>query len=557
MSIARNRRVAKRQLGQFLTPPALARKIIDGIEFCPNDKILEPSMGDGSFVIPLIEKMMALHSGDKARRLKKALRDNVFGVEIDPRLYARCLEKIKAKWGFLPQEHNLFCGDFLLRKFLDKKGGNVLFNHVVGNPPFGGTINEGEQDSLDRLYGFRNGIKIKKETYSFFIVKSMDSLQPDGCLRFICSDTFMTIKTMKGLRDFLFCHSGVSVENINFFSDEVSQKTVLLCCDKKSRALVTVDGESLIADDIFATPNHSWRARGEWTKFFNGPKIGDMMIATSGMTVGKNALFVREIQNGAIIEPYSFSYYSRPVTLADETQKARLGKLSLASIRRIRKMEASGETVRDVRIEPLAKPLKIRLPHPDYCPYNKATNGVIYTPPRHVIFWRDNGEAVYTFKKNGNWYLRGVGGKKHFFREGLTWNLISQRLRMRYLPAGHVLDSGAPCAFLRDGVDRDELFFILAWSLSDLCNDILKNVINHTKNIQSKDVERLPYPFWTPEKDKRTAIRIMRETLDAMQKGGAPEEKSIRLLNGIFSGYKETAQTPAARRAALQFSLFG
>jgi hypothetical protein len=31
---------------------------------------------------------------------------------------------------------------------------------------------------------------------------------------------------------------------------------------------------------------------------------------------------------------------------------------------------------------------------------------------------------------------------------------------------------------------------------------ILKNVINHTKNIQSKDIERLPYPTWVTEKDK-------------------------------------------------------
>ena len=103
---------------------------------------------------------------------------------------------------------------------------------------------------------------------------------------------------------------------------------------------------------------------------------------------------------------------------------------------------------------------------------------------------------MYTFKKTGNWYLHGVGGMKYFGREGITWALIAQRLCMRYLPAGYILDSGAPCAFLRPGVEHDELFFILGWSLTDLCNTILKEVLNHTRNIQSKDFERLPYPVW-------------------------------------------------------------
>ena len=69
--------------------------------------------------------------------------------------------------------------------------------------------------------------------------------------------------------------------------------------------------------------------------------------------------------------------------------------------------------------------MKILLPHEDYRYYNKAASQIVYAAPEWVVFWRDNGKYVYTFKKTGNWYLHGVGGKKHFLREGLTWALIA------------------------------------------------------------------------------------------------------------------------------------
>jgi len=61
MSIAKTQRVKKRQLGQFLTPPAMARQLVEGLPFTKQDRVLEPSMGDGSFILPLIEKFLELY----------------------------------------------------------------------------------------------------------------------------------------------------------------------------------------------------------------------------------------------------------------------------------------------------------------------------------------------------------------------------------------------------------------------------------------------------------------------------------------------------------------
>jgi hypothetical protein len=64
---------------------------------------------------------------------------------------------------------------------------------------------------------------------------------------------------------------------------------------------------------------------------------------------------------------------------------------------------------------------------------------------------------------------------------------------------------------LRPGVAEDELYFILGWTTTSLCTRILKDVINHTRNIQSKDFERLPYPFWVSSDDKAKAIGMVRD----------------------------------------------
>jgi len=184
------------------------------------------------------------------------------------------------------------------------------------------------------------------------------------------------------------------------------------------------------------------------------------------------------------------------------------------------RQEELGETRRVVEAIPLAATRRVPLPHPDYCFYNKATRDIVFSQPKHAIFWRDDGDAVITFKKSGNWYLHGVGGQPYFKREGLSWQLIAPSLNARYLPPGYILDSGAPCAFLRDGIDRDELWFVLGWCLTPLCTRILKDVLNHTRNIQSKDVERLPYPFWVAPADKGKAIARCRDLVVAARSCG-------------------------------------
>ena len=112
MSITKTQRVRKRQLGQFITPPLIAEELLSDLPFTREDRVLEPSMGDGSFIIPIIEKFMTLYDGDIQSRLSRILSSNVYGVEIDADLFARSLQRIEKRWGPLPLRHNLIQGDF-------------------------------------------------------------------------------------------------------------------------------------------------------------------------------------------------------------------------------------------------------------------------------------------------------------------------------------------------------------------------------------------------------------------------------------------------------------
>lgn len=550
MSETKTMRARKRQLGQFYTPPALARRLTRELAITLGTTVLEPSAGNGAFVLPLIERFMEMHEGTQQQRLSKALSDNIFAIEIDRHAHASMLEAIERRWGPLPASHNLVCGDFFVTDFEVATsreslfGGSRKFDLIIGNPPFGGTIEPKIQDQLDGRYGARDGLKIKKETYSFFIVRCVEMLRVSGRLRFICSDTFLTIPTMKGLREFLLNRGRTTVMTIDRHFDETTQPMVVLDFELSGHTdELHIDGRELRRDTINLTGNRSWQITESFGDLFAGPKLGDMMVASSGMTIGRNDLFVREIVDGAITEPYTFQFRKEPITLQRELQRARLGYLSESMKAKVLAKQQRGETRRTVDVVPLDVPKRIELPHPDYCYYNKACRDIVYARPRHAVFWRDDGDAVITFKKNGNWYLHGVGGQPYFKREGLSWQLISPTLNARYLPPGYILDSGAPCGFLRDGIDPDELWFILGWCLTPLCTRILKDVLNHTRNIQSKDFERLPYPFWVSADHKRQAITQCQELVNLAMRTNRKFNRTDHEMLELIECYNVPADT--------------
>lgn len=502
--LRKHERERKRQRGQYMTPQPLARRIVSDLAVENASRILEPSCGDGSFLSAIVGRLSEISTKNHVE---------VIGVEVDPNLAQRAAAIVQEYGASVRAEVTQadFFREYLNRSAFGSTGHDRLrresFDLIIGNPPFGGTFDHEIEDALDVRLGKRLGKKIKKETYAFFIVACFDLLRPGGRLMFICSDSLLTIPTMTGLRHLLMERGDVELRDLDGFSEETDYPMLLLDFVKTGRSgTVSRNTRPIDRSAILSTPNLSWGITPELSRLFSGPLLGNRFVASSGMTTGKNELFVREVDGGSqISEPYRFDFHDAAVTLDYEVQRARLGKLSAKRRRELVDAETNCETERRVRVTPRGDPLTIQLPDPRYRPYNKANNRLWFSHPTHCIYWKDDGDAVLTYKRTGNWYLRGVGGQPYFGREGITWPLVATRFNARYLPPGYILDSGAPCAFARDGVARDEIFFVLGWLLTDLANQVLKTVINHTRNIQSKDFERMPYPWWV-DADGRIAI---------------------------------------------------
>lgn len=551
MAVKKNARHTKKQLGQFMTPRALSASLVKTLELTRDTKVLEPSFGNGSYLFALIDNFIAVYSAEgvtKDEAIRRIMAENIYGVEMDASLVKEFRSEFQKVYGLDLDEtgHNLVVSDFF-RWQSDQK-----FDLIVGNPPFGGTFDPEIEDELDKRYGLRDGYKVKKETYAFFTVRCLDLLKPQGTLQFILSDTFLTINTMQGLRRLCVSSGRVQVDLLSKFSEETDYGMVVLTVDKgveHSRSL-RIYGRDISLSAIEVTPNFSWTITPELAALFAGERLSSYLTATSGMTIGNNRLFLREVRDGKISEPYDFSLGSEPITLEGELSRARLGKLSPAQRQKVADLESQGAT-RDI-VVPTERdtPQVISLPHPDYAPYNKASAGRWTAPLNTVIFWRGDGQYVYTFKKSGPWYLHGVGGRKFFKKEGLTWSLIASEIRAKYLPPGYILDSGAPVAVVKDSVaDRDvELMFILGWLNTSFATRILKTVLNHTRNIQGKDVERLPYPWWVSEANKVAAVQIVRSIVSGSTDGTLGQDRIAELeaeLETLYALPEDAAEPDA------------
>lgn len=540
----KHERVKKRQLGQYMTPRSLAHEIVSTLDLRRVERILEPSCGTGSFLHALEKRLATQEDG-----LDSSSCVDLVGVELDAHFAeeARSVARRIQTTSRRAVRASICTADFfrlwLEPSALTQSDGPVLrpgsFDLIIGNPPFGGTLERSLEDTLDRSLGQRCGKKIKKETYAFFIVACVELLRPNGRLVFVCSDTLVTIPTMTGLRNFLMESGEIEIRDVTGFSDETTYPMVVLSFTKGTRpGRVSRNATRIPEKAVRMTPNLSWGITPEFHEMFAGPLLGDYFVASSGMTTGKNEYFVREADaSDRIREPFSFELYDAPVSLKYELDRARLGRLSMSRQTQLRVAEARGETERRLRVALRHDPVFVQLPSADYRPYNKANGRIIFSNPTHYIFWANEGEAVLTYKRTGNWYLRGVGGQPYFGREGITWQLVASRFIARYLPPGYILDSGAPCAFLRSGKEQDELFLVLGWLLSGSANRVLKQVVNHTRNIQSKDFERMPYPWWVGLQDRRRVIDRVRAMIGQAERGRlwSARDAEVRALDDLFS----------------------
>ena len=113
------------------------------------------------------------------------------------------------------------------------KGG---FDVVIGNPPYGATLNKVEKEFLKNEFkrsysGF--------DTYFFFFEKSIDLMASEGYLGFITPNTFLVVESGTPLRKYLINNTEIKslLETYNIFPDAVVEPiTTILKKSGKTKA---------------------------------------------------------------------------------------------------------------------------------------------------------------------------------------------------------------------------------------------------------------------------------------------------------------------------------
>jgi len=182
----------RNRLGQFATPPALARQIAARVlSIGPGSgepiRFLEPSVGSGSFFGALLDTL-------DGRRVEQAL-----GVEIDPR-FAEAATELWAQAGL-----TVIRGDFL--SLAPSLASTTHPNLVLANPPYvrHHHMESAVKAALGRQVLKSTGMPVSglAGLYVYFLILASELMAEGGVAGWLIPSEFMDVNYGAALRDYL------------------------------------------------------------------------------------------------------------------------------------------------------------------------------------------------------------------------------------------------------------------------------------------------------------------------------------------------------------------
>jgi len=222
--------------------------------------ILEPSFGEGDFLLPVIERLFTAwrKHGGNVSIAHIELRNAIRGVELHRETYLATRKKIINRLiaeGMTMESATeladqwLIQGDFLLEMYA------MRFDFVVGNPPY--VRQELIPASLLAEYRFRyQTMYDRADLYVPFIERALSLLDENGTLGFICSDRWMKNRYGGPLRAYISKHfhlkAYVDMVNTDAFHSEVSAYPAITILTKLKTSVTRIAHRPKIEKEVLA-----------------------------------------------------------------------------------------------------------------------------------------------------------------------------------------------------------------------------------------------------------------------------------------------------------------
>lgn len=193
--------------GAIHTRPEVAEFILDLVGWSGNAvlsdfRLLEPSAGEGDFLLPAVERLL-----DQCCPNDATIEPCIRAVEVNMDALGTCRERLaaalRAKGWSLDASEKLISSWLIHADFLTVDLRND-FTHIVGNPPY--LRLESLPKDLLRLYRSKwASLYDRADLYVAFIEKSLGLLGEEGQLGFICADRWMKNRYGGPLRTLVSC----------------------------------------------------------------------------------------------------------------------------------------------------------------------------------------------------------------------------------------------------------------------------------------------------------------------------------------------------------------
>ncbi|MPX91407.1 TaqI-like C-terminal specificity domain-containing protein [Salinivibrio sp. VYel1] len=216
--------------GQIYTRPevvefmltAIGLNTAEDVEQC---RILEPSCGEGEFVIAIVRRLLSVYeqrpSVDKLSPMLLAV--DMVGISLD--IAKRKVSSLLFGHGYNSTEVEFLLSQWFLKADFLQADIPQGFTHVIGNPPY--VRVESIPKGILRSYRQRFvTMTDRADLYIPFYEKGLSVLEKKGRLSFICTDRWVKNTYGKSLRKFISDSFGLELF-VDLYGVEAFEKTVM------------------------------------------------------------------------------------------------------------------------------------------------------------------------------------------------------------------------------------------------------------------------------------------------------------------------------------------